>query len=141
MMLTTGEYRFTSSLFQIEAGEESETNPQCFGKALAQWMLSQLKTNGLSITEEIVAEDWGWLVMVSRKPFQFWVGCVSQKDDDYKSIPNAWCVVVGTEPSLIQSIFKAQEIQDTLADLNSRVEEILQSSTEIFDLHFHRTTT
>ena len=134
-MLTSVEYRFNSPLFQIETGEEQETNPQCFGKALAQWMLNQLGASGLMITEEIAAEDWGWLVTVQRKPFHLWVGCVSQKDDDYRSIPDAWCVFVSAEPSFIQSIWRSKEVQDSLAEVINKVEHILRTNTRIFELH------
>jgi hypothetical protein len=133
-MVTSDQYLFTSTSFPIEPGEESETNPECYGKSLATWMSQKLTASSVSINEEIIAEDWGWLVMVQRKPFRLWVGCGTQKGDDYSHIPNKWVVFVAAEPNLLNELFKQSDIQSSLSKLTVSVEEILKSNSEIIDL-------
>lgn len=133
-MVTSDQYLFTSTSFPIEPGEESETNPECYGKSLATWMSQKLTASSVSINEEIIAEDWGWLVMVQRKPFRLWVGCGTQKGDDYNHILNKWVVFVAAEPNLLNKLFKQSDIQASLSKLTVSVEKILKSNSEIIDL-------
>jgi hypothetical protein len=67
---------FTSSAFPVEPGEDEETNPGIFGKALASWVAQKLRDRGISIIEEL-PEDFGRIVIVRRKPFMLWIGCAS----------------------------------------------------------------
>jgi hypothetical protein len=67
-------YWFTSSLFEIEPGEDKETNPGCYGRQLAVWLRKQLQERGHTV-EPIINEDWGRCLMCSRDPFLLWVGC------------------------------------------------------------------
>jgi hypothetical protein len=67
---------FTSPLFPIEPGEDSETNPGIYGRALAAWVAQTLQSRGVAI-DGIIAEDFGRCVMVKRKPFKLWVTCAS----------------------------------------------------------------
>lgn len=133
-MVTSDQYLFTSTSFPIEPGEESETDPECYGKSLAKWMSQKLTASSVSINEEIIAEDWGWLVMVQRKPFRLWVGCGTQKGDDYSHIPNKWVVFVAAEPNLLHKLFRQSDIQSSLNKLTVSVKEILKSNSEIIDL-------
>lgn len=133
-MVTSDQYLFTATIFPIERGEESETNPECYGKSLATWMSQKLTASSVSINEEIIAEDWGWLVMVQRKPFRLWVGCGTQKGDDYRHIPNNWVVFVGAEPNFLQKLFIQEDVQSSLDKLTVSVEEILKLNSEIIDL-------
>ena len=58
---------FTSSHFQIDAGEEQQTNPGVYGFALARWISDRLRDRGLD-AKDVVPEDWGWCVAVKTKP-------------------------------------------------------------------------
>jgi len=60
---------FTTDFFKPIAGEEEETNPGRYGKALAQWLAQQLKERGVS-AEGVIPEDFGWVVMVSEVPLK-----------------------------------------------------------------------
>ena len=72
-------YWFTSDLFQIEPGEDEETNPRMYGKQLAAWLRQKLIDVGYQ-PEEVIPEDFGWLVLCSRDPYSLGVVCVSFKD-------------------------------------------------------------
>ena len=67
-------YWFTSTLFQIEPGEDAEINPGRYGRQLAIWLKGQLEHRGYSV-EPIINEDWRRCLMCSRDPFMLWVGC------------------------------------------------------------------
>ena len=77
--MSTTQLWFRSTLFEIEPGEDEETNPLCFGRQLARWLRERLVANGRSV-EDVIPEDWGWCLIVQRKPFLLWVGCVSVHD-------------------------------------------------------------
>lgn len=49
-------YWFTSSLFQVEAGEDEDINPGRYGRQLAVWLKKQLEDRGYAV-EPIINED------------------------------------------------------------------------------------
>ena len=65
--------------FPIEPGEDQETNPGVFGRALADYVASQICTRGESV-EGIIPEDFGYCIMLRRKPFRLWVGCGNRQE-------------------------------------------------------------
>ena len=52
---------FKSTAFPPEPGEDEETNPGVFGRALAAWLADQLPRHGHTV-KGIIAEDFGRLV-------------------------------------------------------------------------------
>lgn len=74
-------YRFTSDLFEVEPGEDDETNSRRYGRQLASWLKASLESRGYSV-EPVIAEDWGRCLMCSRDPFLLWVGCGNEHDYD-----------------------------------------------------------
>lgn len=72
-------YWFISDLFEIAPHEDDETNPGLYGKELASWIRQRFAELGYGV-EEVIAEDWGWLVLCSREPFLLGVSCVGQRD-------------------------------------------------------------
>ena len=106
---------FQTDYFKPMAGEESETNAGRYGKALALWLATKLKERGVSI-EGVIAEDFGWIVLVARKPFLLWIGCGSTDG----SI-SEWSVFPIAEVGTIQRIFRrinpTAEIERLMAHL------------------------
>ena len=49
---------FVSPYFQVEPDEDSKTNPEIFGRALADWIVAKLRETGI-VTKALVPEDWG----------------------------------------------------------------------------------
>lgn len=113
---------FTTDFFKPIVGEEEETNPGRYGKALAQWLAEQLKERGVSV-EGVIPEDFGWVVMVSRKPFLLWLGCGNTDGSTTE-----WSVFPVAEMSALQRIFKradtAAEIEKLKAHLSVLVPSI-----------------
>lgn len=67
-------YCFTSDLFDIDAGEDEDTNPGIYGKSLAKWLSGKFKELGYS-GAEYGAEDWGWYVSCTNRPYHIFIAC------------------------------------------------------------------
>jgi hypothetical protein len=57
------EIRFQTDFFKIIPGEDEETNPGCYGKSLALWLVEKLKARHFAI-ESMEPEDFGWCVTI-----------------------------------------------------------------------------
>lgn len=138
------QFWFRSSLFKIDPAEDEETNPFCYGKELAYWIRQRFIDLGYTV-EDVIAEDWGWCVMLQRDPFMLWIGCgcvhhhlYAQITPEQKSsfIPNGadftWCCVVGKDAPVWTSFFwkrlfgMATE-EPTVRHAAQQLEQILQS--------------
>jgi hypothetical protein len=78
---------FESSAFAPVPGEDTAANPGIFGKALAQWLGTQLHLSGVG-AGEVIAEDFGWLIPVKCDSFSLYVACSSGE------APHGWMVNV-----------------------------------------------
>ena len=76
---------FRSDLFQIDPREDEETNPFCYGRSLAEWVRIKFQELGYE-PEPIVAEDWGWCVVLAREPFMLCVGCGNDRSEFYSKV-------------------------------------------------------
>src|SRR5438105_2089850 len=126
------QYWFRSTLFEIEPGEEDETNPLCYGRQLANWLRRKLIAKGYGV-EEVFGEDWGWCVVCARKPFMLWVGCVNVHDYA-KSRPEdpppsgkdvTWTCIVEAELPIFSRLFKRMETGPAVQKLYAEVGTIL----------------
>ena len=70
-------FRFRSTNFRIDPTEDEQTNPFCYGRSLAEWLRVKLTWVGYT-TEEVIPEDFGWIVVLSRGSGMLWVGCVNE---------------------------------------------------------------
>ena len=110
-------WRFRSGLFPVEPQEDEATNPFRYGRALAQWVKSHFGGLGYEV-EEVIAEDWGWCVMLARAPFMLWIGCGNEHDGPFfdaspahggRGMPEAgeltWICFVGTDAPVWTAFF------------------------------------
>jgi hypothetical protein len=112
---------FSSSSFKVEPGEDEETNPGIYGKALAEWMAAQLRLRGVAV-EEVIAEDFGRCVMVQRKPVMLWVACASLDGSSTE-----WQMFIALERGLIarlRGIDGRAELEQLRAHYRALVREI-----------------
>jgi len=117
---------FETDFFKPEPGEDQHTNPGCFGRALAVWLQAQLATRGVP-SEAIIAEDFGWVIMVSRQPFLLWLACANTED----SITE-WRIFPVAELSLRQRLFSKP---DTKTETDKLWEHVKAVVPEIPDVH------
>ncbi|NVJ50748.1 MAG: hypothetical protein HWE13_01285 [Gammaproteobacteria bacterium] len=66
-------YSFRSNAFSIRYDEDLATNPGYFGESLANWLATELKCHNYQ--PKVLAEDWGWCVLLNSKGYYLWVGC------------------------------------------------------------------
>lgn len=136
---------FTSEIFPIEVGEDTETNPLCFGKSLAVWLEKKLLE--LGYTTEIIPEDWGWCVMCQSSEYLLWVGCsciiteeqmqVYEGDNPPKGSEVVWHAFSSIEIPFfnLKSLFKKWtgrlDLDTPLETLNINLASILKSEAAI----------
>ncbi|MCL2309373.1 MAG: hypothetical protein FWC42_03730 [Proteobacteria bacterium] len=118
-MSASPQVTFTTSFFQPIPGEEEETNPGCYGKALAQWLAERLIERGVSI-EGVIPEDFGWVVMVSREPFMLWLGCGNTDGSTTE-----WTVFPVAETSILQRLFKRVNPAPEIEKLRTHLTELV----------------
>lgn len=131
-------YWFTSDLFAIEPGEDEETNPGMYGKQLAAWVRRKLLEAGYS-PEDVIPEDFGWLVLCSRDPYSLGVVCVSfidyetaQPEDPPPAFDEVkWCCGVFVEVPFFKRLFRKVDTADGVQKLGSQLHSILSSEPRI----------
>lgn len=113
---------FQTAFFEPMHGEDRETTPGRYGKQLAHWLAEKLKRRGVSV-EGIIPKDFGWVVLVSTKPFMLWLSC---GNTDGSTIE--WNVFPVAQSSTIQRVLKrvnpAREIEKLRAHLAELVPSI-----------------
>jgi trehalose-6-phosphatase len=119
---------FRSSKFPPYEGEEEQINPGLWGKRLAEYLAQKLAEKGIA-TEELVADDWGWIVPVRNEGFRLGLCCGHQDGDDDE-------FVCFTEPStpIVKKLFKKIDATAQLTRLTEALQQILASDPEIRDV-------
>ena len=85
MQLKPKTFCFRSDLFQVSKDEDEETNPFCYGKSLAKWLHQEFSQIGYQ-PEPIIADDWGWCLMLQREPFMLWIACGNDRSAYYETV-------------------------------------------------------
>ncbi|MGO8934105.1 MAG: hypothetical protein ACLP0B_00585 [Steroidobacteraceae bacterium] len=108
-----------TSFFEIEPSEDRDTNPGIYGRAFANWIAERLKERGESV-EEIVSEDWGRCVIVTRKPYLLWIGCGNRAGRT-----DEWGAFVVAEPGLLQRLSGSVDLRTAVDRLHQVLDEIM----------------
>jgi hypothetical protein len=127
------DYWFTSPLFQIEPGEDSETNPGRYGRMLAFWIKGQLEQRGFEVAD-VLGEDWGWCVVLHFRPYMLWIGCGNVFQPEAASAPSTgqiWHCFPVAEASWFARHFKRIDSTAGLARVDAALREILGSESRI----------
>lgn len=116
---------FKSDFFNPIPGEDEETNPGCYGKALAEWLAEQLRGQGIRVTG-IFPEDFGWVVELSEGPCPLWFGCGNQGEGEGESGQlMVWRIMPVVEPSMIQKLLKKVDVAAEQAKLKAMLQQLL----------------
>jgi len=137
-MLTDSEYYFSSTLFEIEPGEDLESNPGIYGKRLTEWLQRKFSERGFD-GADAYPEDWGWRVDCQRSPFTLFVGCAAFVRtggyDVTKSVPDPadilWYVFPAVSVPLLERLRKRVDVEAAFADFCSQLEQILRDEPAI----------
>ena len=132
------QFWFESGLFEIEEGEDEETNPRMYGRQLSNWLRRKFIDLGYD-AEEVIPEDFGWLVLCQRKPYSLGVACVSYvdyentKEDDPppRGQDVTWCCTVFVEVPFFKGLFSKVETTGGTEKLTRELSQMLQSESNI----------
>lgn len=119
---------FESSAFAVIPGEDQETNPGIYGKALAQWLAEQLRAAGFSVGD-IVAEDFGWCVPVASAPHALYVACASTGER-----PDQWRVFAFAEGGVMARLLGKDRRAESLATLFAVLRRALEFAPTVRNL-------
>jgi hypothetical protein len=120
-MTQTPLLEFESSAFAVIPGEDEETNPGIYGKALAQWLGEQLATAGYS-PQAVIAEDFGWCVPLESDPHSIYIACASTGEK-----PGEWRVFAFVERGIMARLGRDTSAE-TLASVFTALKQCLASA-------------
>ena len=131
-------YWFQSELFEIEEGEDEETNPRLYGRNLSDWIREKFIGLGYEV-EEVIPEDFGWLVLCQRNPYLLGVSCVSHVDYEQMNeddpAPKAdevtWCCMVFVEVPFFKRLFGKPDTSQGTEKLDRELKAMLESEPGI----------
>jgi len=109
-----------TSFFAVEPGEDAETNPGRYGRAMARWVADKLRERGQSV-EEVFGEDWGWCILLARQPYRLWIGCGNRFGSTTE-----WGAFVGADLSLFQRMRGSTDARQSVERVSRMLEEILR---------------
>jgi hypothetical protein len=127
-MTQTRLLEFESSAFAVAPGEDDETNPGIYGRALAHWLADQLRATGFSVGD-VIAEDFGWCVPVASKPHSLYVACASTGER-----PDQWRVFAFAEGGVMARLLWRDTRAESLASLFAALRRCLESAPTILNL-------
>ena len=123
-MQSTRQIQVRSSRFIVEPGEDAETNPGIFGRALAAWLAEQLPALGWR-TKGCIAEDFGRIVEVEHPSFRLFVACANGHDGD-----DSWRAFTFAEGGGIRGIFAGAAKQEAADKLLADVESVFRKDPQ-----------
>lgn len=108
-----------TSYFEVEPGEDQETNLGVYGRAFARWLADRLRARGEPV-EQVLAEDWGRCIVLARKPYLLWIGCSNRAGRT-----DEWGAFVTAEPGLFQRLFRTVDPCPAVARLHRVLDELM----------------
>ena len=121
---------FESNAFPIAPGEDEQTNPGIYGRALAEWVGDRLREQGLP-AEPVIAEDFGWCVPVRLAPHAVYVACASGEESPDSG---RWQLFVFAEGGLVQRLLGTDTRGEAIQRVFTAARQALESSSGIHNL-------
>ena len=121
---------FSSSQFAVEPGEDAETNPGIYGRALAGWIAEHLNRNPATV-EVVVAEDFGRCVMIRTRPFKLWVTCSSLDGSRTR-----WQMFIALEQSLIARVLRRVDPEPDVDRLRTHLRAVVAEVPDARDVEW-----
>jgi hypothetical protein len=104
-----------TSAFPFERGEDADTNPGVPGRSVANYVAAQMRARGRNV-EGIIPEDFGYCVILARKPLMLWIACSNRSEST-----DEWMAFAVAERELIK---RAMGKVDPAAEIG-RVSDVL----------------
>lgn len=109
---------FKSDKFDCTEGEDDETNPGIYGRALAAWLACQLNVS----PEDVIAEDFGWCVCLKSSPHKLYIACASED-----GIKDRWRVFVFAEGGFVARMFRRDTRAADVMSAYAKIKEIIEA--------------
>lgn len=116
---------FRSSKFPPYDGEEDQINPGLWGKRLAEYLAKNLDNKGI-VTQEMIAEDWGWYVPMQIDGIKLAICCGHQNGEDDEFL----CFTDPGKP-VVKKLFRKTDITPQLTRLTEALNQILSADPEV----------
>ena len=111
-----------TSAFEVEPGEDAQTNPGLYGRAFARFVAEGLRARGETV-EAVIPEDFGWCVLLGEKPARRWVACVSRDGSTEE-----WIAFAVVEQRILGRLFGRFDAGAEQAKLSSLLGEVVRGS-------------
>jgi hypothetical protein len=111
-----------SSAFPVVPGEDTETNPGVFGRSLANYVAAQMRLRGWEV-EGVIPEDFGYCVMLSRKPVVLWIGCGNRREKT-----DEWMAFVVAEGAIPKRVLRMLDPSKEIGRVSEVLGEIMKSA-------------
>jgi hypothetical protein len=118
---------FRSDKFPAYESEEQEINPGRYGKRVAEFLSAGLRSHGFE-PQELVAEDWGWIVPIKNDDFKLWIGC-----GNYEEYPDGFLCFIEPHEPVIRKLYKKICTQARVEALQKAMDAVLVESAGIRD--------
>lgn len=119
---------FESSAFQPFPGEDDETNPGIYGRALSEWLAERLRSLGHEI-RRVVPEDFGRLIELAHPDCKLYVA-VSSTDHT----ANEWRVFAFVEFGFLAKLKGSLGGGEAVAKVMTDLERVLAQHSEVHSL-------
>jgi hypothetical protein len=119
---------FESSAFPPVPGEDDETNPGLYGRALSEWLAERLGPFGHEV-KRLVAEDFGRLIELAHPGCKLYVA-VSSTDDS----ATEWRIFAFSEFGLLARLKGSPGGTEAVAKVMATVKSILAQNSDIRSL-------
>ena len=118
---------FRSEAFPAYESEAQDINPARYGKRLAEFLSAGLRTRGFE-PEELVAEDWGWILPIKNDGFKLWIGCGNLEEN-----PGGFLCFIEPHEPMIRKLFKKIDTKARVEALQKAMDDVLAESAGIRD--------
>ena len=119
---------FRSDRFPPYDSEEYEVNPGRYGKRLAEFLQRGLSEKGF-VADDLVAEDWGWIVPIKNEKFRLWIGCGNY--DEYPD--DGFLCFIEPHTATVRKFIRRIKVADRVRELRDAMDEILNAESGIRD--------
>ena len=116
---------FRSDRFPAYDGEEEQINPGRWGRRLAEFLRENLRKEGFQ-TEELVAEDWGWMLPIKNDEFRLWIGC-----GNYEEYPDGFLCFIEPHTPFVRRLLRRIDTRERVASLQRAMDTILSDAAGV----------